>query len=99
MEYICTNVFFKKFKLHSPFKGLIQFLYFLKNTNCTQRKLTTYTGVSISTDDRRPTTDETRGLHCSEKSATFSSEEEATSLNNAMDKNIICSRGNVRNLV
>ena len=42
-------------------------------------------------------TDETRRLHCSEKSATFSSEEEATSLNNVMDKNIICSRGNVCN--
>ena len=26
------------------------------------------------------------GLHCSEKSATFSSEEEATSLNNVMTK-------------
>ena len=33
------------------------------------------------------------------KSATFFSEEEATGLNNAMDKNIICSRGNVCNLV
>ena len=34
-------------------------------------------------------TDETRQLHCSEKSAPFSSEEETTSLNNVMDKNII----------
>ena len=38
-----------------------------------------------------------RQLHCSEKSATFSSEEELTSLNNVMDKNILCSHGNVRN--
>ena len=43
------------------------------------------------------TTDETRRLHCSEKTATFFSEEEATGLNNAMDKNTICSRGNVCN--
>ena len=41
-----------------------------------------------------------RQLHCSEKSATFSSEEEATSLiNNVMDKNITCSRRNLCNLV
>ena len=40
-----------------------------------------------------------RGLHCSEKSAPFSSEEKATSLNNVMNKNRICSRGNVCNLV
>ena len=50
--------------------------------------------VSISTDDRQ-----TNWLHCSEKSATFSSEEEATSLNNVMFKNIICSHGNVSDLV
>ena len=47
--------------------------------------------VSLSTDDRQNAL-----LHCSEKSATFSSEEEAASLNNAMGKNIIIlSRGNV----
>ena len=45
------------------------------------------------------TTDETRRLHCSEKSATFFSEEEATGLNSAMDKNIIFSRGIVCYLV
>ena len=45
-------------------------------------------------------TDKTRWLHCSEKSATVSSsEEEATSLNNVMDKKRICSHGNVCNLV
>ena len=42
-------------------------------------------------------TDETRRLHCLEKSATFSAEGETTSLNNVMDKNRICSRGNVFN--
>ena len=51
------------------------------------------TGVSIT-----PTTDETCRLHCSEESATFSCEEEVTSLNNVTDKNMLCSRGNVCNL-
>ena len=46
---------------------------------------------------RRPTTDETRRIYCSKKSATFSPKEEATSWNNVMNKNRICSRENVRN--
>ena len=37
-------------------------------------------------------TDETRRLYCSEKSATFSPKEEATSWNNVKNKNRICSR-------
>ena len=45
-----------------------------------------------------PTTDKTRRLHCSEKSATFSSKKEETSLNNVMNKNILCSCRNVCNL-
>ena len=44
------------------------------------------------------TTHEMRQLHCSEKLATFSPEEEATSLNNVMGKSRICSCGNVCNL-
>ena len=38
---------------------------------------------------KAPTTNEMRRLHCSEKSGTFSSEEEATTLNNVMYKNIM----------
>ena len=44
------------------------------------------------------TTHEMRQLHCSEKLAAFSPEEQATSLNNVICKSRICSRGNVCNL-
>ena len=55
-----------------------------------------FSGVSVSTDHRR---NASATLLREVGYSTFSSEEQATSLNNVMDKNIICSRGNACNLV